>query len=147
MAAIRSIDNRTECAIRKRLHSMGLRYRKYDKQLPGSPDLVFKSARVAVFIDGDYWHARVLIEEGDAGLRRSVGERLTANYWIDKFRRRVKRDHEVTQSLSGSGWTVLRFWESDARRDVDSCAQAIAKAVSAPGHSRSGRAHKCQRRG
>lgn len=131
MSAIRSLDNRTERAVRKRLHALGFRYRKYDEQLPGKPDMIFPASRVAVFIDGDYWHARVLVDGGPAVLRRAIGERPTANYWIDKFTRRALRDREVTLELRRMGWAVIRVWESEARKDIEGCVQAIAKRIRA----------------
>lgn len=128
MSAIRSHGNRTESAVRKALHRMGLRYRKYASDLAGRPDIVFTRAKVAVFIDGDYWHARILREKGLAALEMSMRTK-SRDYWIDKFQRRVKRDEEVTRTLSEAGWLVLRFWESDVQRSVNDTTEEIAKAV------------------
>jgi len=128
MSAIRASGNQTESAVRKTLHRMGFRYRKYASDLPGRPDIAFKTAKVAVFIDGDYWHARILQEKGLAALEQSLRTE-SRDYWIAKFQRRVKRDQEVTQILSESGWLVLRFWESDARRSIANTAEEIAQAV------------------
>lgn len=129
MSAIRSSGNRTESAVRKAVHRLGLRYRKYSGKLPGRPDIVFAKAKVAVFIDGDYWHARVLQERGLEALERSLRRAETRGYWLAKFQRRVERDREVTQKLTDAGWLVLRFWESDARRSVSGTAEEIAGKV------------------
>ena len=128
MSAIRSTGGKTEVALRSILHRRGLRFRKNDPRLVGKPDIVFPSARVVVFIDGDYWHARVLREDGPEALHARI---KTANrgYWIDKFTKRVSRDDEVTEALEGDGWTVLRFWESDVRRDLQRVADAIVEVV------------------
>ncbi len=128
MSAIRSTGGKTEVALRSILHRRGLRFRKNYARLIGKPDIVFPASRVAVFIDGDYWHARVLRERGPDALYARI---RTANrdYWIDKFTRRVKRDDEVTAALEGEGWTVLRFWESDARRDLEGVADAVEATV------------------
>ena len=128
MSAIRSTGGKTEVALRSILHRRGLRFRKNDASLVGKPDIVFPGPRVAVFIDGDYWHARVLREKGPKALYNRI---KTANrdYWIDKFAKRVKRDDEVTAALEGEGWTVLRFWESDVRRGVEGAADLIQEAV------------------
>ncbi len=129
MSAIRSTGGKAEVALRSILHRRGLRFRKNDKRLVGKPDIVFAGARVAVFVDGDYWHARVLRERGPAAL----GERIkTANraYWIDKFTRRVARDDEVAAQLGALGWTVLRLWESDVRGDPEAAADLVERAVS-----------------
>lgn len=64
MSAIRSEQNRTEVRLRKAIFARGLRYRLYRRDLPGKPDFVFVRESVAVFVDGDYWHCRLLIEEG-----------------------------------------------------------------------------------
>ena len=128
MSAIRSRDNRTELALRRAIHSLGLRYRLHPTTVLGKPDLVFVRERVAVFVDGDYWHARVLREQG----LRVMTSRLRddrKDYWITKFTRRVVRDDEVTAALSYQGWLVLRFWESDIRREIGLTAEAIERAV------------------
>ena len=128
MSAIRSTGGKTEVALRSLLHRRGLRFRKNYAKLIGKPDIVFPGARVAVFIDGDYWHARVLREKGPEALYARI---KTANrdYWIDKFTKRVKRDDEVTAVLQEDGWTVLRFWESDVRGDLEGVADAIEGGV------------------
>lgn len=131
MSAIRSTGGKTEVALRSILHRRGLRFRKNYTKLAGKPDIAFPRARVAVFIDGDYWHARLLREQGPEALYARI---KTANrdYWIDKFTKRVRRDDEVTASLRRDGWTVLRFWESDARRDLVAVADVIELAVRQP---------------
>lgn len=131
MAAIRSKNNKTEAALGRALHALGLRYRKYRADLPGRPDLVFPASRVAVFVDGDYWHCRLLVERGAlalvAKLRRLPPE--SRRYWRDKFTRRVARDAAVTAALEQDGWLVIRRWESDVKADVGATAHAIAHAV------------------
>ena len=128
MSAIRSTGGKTEVALRSILHRRGLRFRKNDARLVGKPDIVFSGARVAVFIDGDYWHARVLREKGPKALYDRI---KTANrdYWIGKFTKRVKRDDGVTAALEAEGWTVLRFWESDVRGDLERIADLIEGAA------------------
>lgn len=128
MSAIRSTGGKTEVALRSLLHRRGLRFRKNYAKLIGEPDIVFLGARVAVFIDGDYWHARVLRERGPEALYDRI---KTANrdYWIDKFTKRVKRDDEVTAALEEDGWTVLRFWESDVRGDIEGAVDMIEAAA------------------
>ena len=128
MSAIRSTGGKTEVALRSILHRRGLRFRKNYAKLIGKPDIVFPGARVAVFIDGDYWHARVLREQGPKALQDQM---KTANrgYWINKFTKRVDRDDEVTVALEQDGWTVVRIWETDARADLEGAADLIEVAV------------------
>jgi DNA mismatch endonuclease (patch repair protein) len=118
MSAIRATENATEKALRSALHRAGLRFRKYVKGLPGKPDIVFPTARVAVFVDGDYWHARVLRESGPGALEATL-RTDSRDYWREKFHRRVLRDDQVTEELVGAGWKVLRFWESEVKADLE----------------------------
>ena len=128
MSAIRSRDNRTELALRSKLHSLGLRYRLHSSTVFGKPDIVFPRGKVAVFVDGDYWHARLLREHGLGAVRESIrGE--GQDYWIKKFSRRVERDDEVTAALESEGWLVIRFWESEVKRDIETAAAEIRRVV------------------
>lgn len=131
MSAIRSVGNRTEVALGKALWSLGLRYRKHRRDLPGRPDFVFPGARVTVFIDGDYWHARLLVELGEQAFRRQINRMPPERraYWRDKFRRRIARDHAVDKELQQRGWLVIRLWESEVRSNVQRNAQRIAALV------------------
>jgi DNA mismatch endonuclease, patch repair protein len=126
MSAIRSGGNQAEVALRKEVHRMGLRFRVYPRHVFGRPDFVFPGKRVAVFVDGDFWHGRVLIEQGMDALRERHRDRA---YWVDKMIKRVQRDELVTKTLEESGWLVLRFWESEVRADVGRLAGVIRDAV------------------
>jgi DNA mismatch endonuclease (patch repair protein) len=128
MSAIRSSLNQTEVALGKALHARGFRYRKYVRNLPGKPDFAFVRAKVAVFVDGDFWHARVLREGGISALQ-SILRTPRRSYWIDKFDRRMKRDDYVTMTLESEGWKVIRLWESDVKRDIDQAAKLISTEV------------------
>jgi DNA mismatch endonuclease, patch repair protein len=130
MSAIRASENRAEVALRKALHAMGLRYRKYRCDLPGCPDFVFVREKIAVFVDGDYWHARVLVERGPRALTRSL-RTPNKDYWIRKFRHNVARDRAATRALGKAGWRVLRYWESDVRRNTMTLARHVRRVVEA----------------
>lgn len=129
MSAIRSRDNRTELALRRAIHARGLRFRLHPKRVLGKPDIVFPREKVAVFLDGDYWHARLLREQGLGAVRERLRPE-NESYWVTKFTRRVERDDEVTSTLRAEGWIVLRFWESDIKRDLTPAVDAVATAVS-----------------
>ena len=110
MRANRRRDTAPELAIRRLLHSQGYRYRidlpiADDRPRPVRPDLVFARARLAVFIDGCYWHG--CPEHG----RRSGG--ANASYWGPKIMRNQERDTEQAGRLRAAGWTVLRLWEHE----------------------------------
>src|SRR6267378_2823387 len=112
MRAVRSTQNRAEVLLRRELWSRGMRYRLYKRDLPGRPDIVFTSAKVAVFVDGDFWHGRVLREGGAKGLRYLIrGDRF--DWWHDKLDGTVARDDRNTTLLEADGWTVVRVWESE----------------------------------
>jgi DNA mismatch endonuclease (patch repair protein) len=128
MSAIRSRDNRTESQLRRVLHGMGFRYRKYSPGLIGRPDIVFPTEKVAVFVDGDYWHGRMVREGGIETLHRYYTSKQQT-YWVAKLSRNVARDDRVTAELQALGWKVLRFWEGDIKKDVAPAARHIAATV------------------
>lgn len=128
MRAIKGRENRAEMSLRKALWRRGLRYRVYDSSLVGKPDIVFVRARVAIFIDGDYWHGRTLREQGPRGLREVIrGDGF--DYWRERFEKNIERDDRVTSALRNSGWTVVRLWESEVLADVEASADRMAALV------------------
>jgi DNA mismatch endonuclease, patch repair protein len=129
MSAIRSRDNRTEVALRKSLHALGLRYRLHSSSVFGRPDLIFSREKVAVFVDGDYWHARLLREKGPLAVKEQI-RGANQEYWLGKFARRMERDDRVTDTLQAQGWIVLRYWESEVKRNIVSVAADIQLRVS-----------------
>lgn len=125
MRANKRRDTRPELLVRRLLHARGLRYRVDHRVVQESrsrADIAFTRQRVAIFIDGCFWH--------------SCPEHLhlpkaNADYWIPKLTRNVERDAEVTAVLRGLGWTVLRFWEHEPAREVaDRIIAAVEKARS-----------------
>ncbi|SRR6266705_3436663 len=122
--ASRKRDTLCELTLRRELWSRGLRYRLNYAALPGRPDIVFPTPRVVVFCDGDFWHGRHL-ETRVAKLARGHNP----VYWITKVRRNAERDTERTQTLKAMGWVVLRFWETDIRRDVKRIADQVVSVV------------------
>ena len=116
---IRSKDTKAELLLRKALWHKGLRYRKNVKSLPGTPDIVFTKQKIAVFVDGDFWHAR--------GHQDKPGEQVATNkdFWRKKLTDNVERDRFVNDALLEQGWLVLRFWESDVKKNLDKCVDEI----------------------
>ena len=108
MARQRTRDTDPEVALRRILHSRGLRYR-LDQPLPGLPrrraDITFARQRVAVFVDGCFWHA--CPEHGTWPKRND-------EWWATKIRRNIERDRETDAHLQAYGWTVIRVWEHEA---------------------------------
>jgi DNA mismatch endonuclease (patch repair protein) len=115
MQANRSRDTGPELAVRKLLHARGMRYRVAARPLPDlrrTADILFRRARVAVFIDGCYWHG---CTEHYKVPRQHTG------YWSTKIATNVERDRDTDVRLLEAGWTVLRFWEHE---DPEACAEA-----------------------
>jgi len=130
MRKVRSNDTTPELVFRKALWARGVRYRVCPPDLPGKPDVVIPSKRVAVFIDGDFWHGNQWRRRGLLALEDQFGEGASnKGYWLGKIRRTMRRDCAVTASLLSAGWTVLRFWESDIRGDVERCVRMTLDAV------------------
>ncbi|WP_109472344.1 very short patch repair endonuclease [Ornithinimicrobium cavernae] len=122
MQANRARDTKPELEVRRALHGRGLRYRVAMAPDPGlrrTADIVFTRARVAVFIDGCFWHD--CPEHGRSTFNHN------ADYWPTKIAANVARDVDTTQRLRSSGWLVLRFWEHEDAADV---AERIRQAVS-----------------
>ena len=125
MSRIRSRDSKAELALRRALYALGFRYRLHVAGLPGKPDIVFVRAKVAVFMDGDFWHGRFWARDGKAPKTRR-------RWWIRKLTRNIERDRAVNRTLRKSGWKVVRVWESEIRRDARTVAERIVKFLSEP---------------
>ena len=121
MSHIRAKDTTPEILLRKALWHCGLRYRKNYRQLPGSPDIAITRCRIAIFVDGDFWHAK--------GHREHPGEQIATNkeFWQKKLKRNVERDKEVNDELTDMEWVVLRFWESDIKKDLKKCVKTVCE--------------------
>jgi len=115
MSRIRSTDTGPEIAIRRRAHARGLRYRIHVYRLPGRPDMVFTSARLVVFIDGDFWH----------GWRFPVWAHRLRPFWREKIERNRRRDAKNYRKLRRSGWSVMRIWEHEVKASPDRCVNRI----------------------
>ncbi|WP_282779760.1 very short patch repair endonuclease [Phaeodactylibacter xiamenensis] len=122
MSRIRSKDTKAEVRLRKALWSRGYRYRKNVKSLPGSPDIAIKKYKVAVFIDGEFWHGYNW-EEKQLTIKRNRA------YWIPKIERNMERDRENTRKLQEKGWLVLRFWEQRLKKEFNVCLALITEAI------------------
>ena len=122
MQAIKSKDTTIELALRKALWSKGIRYRKNCKTLIGKPDIAITKYKIAVFCDSEYWH-------GFDWENRNQKLKSNREYWIPKIERNMARDKEVSEALEAEGWTVIRFWERQIRKELDSCVDEVVKVV------------------
>lgn len=120
----KSKNTLAELLLRKGLWARGLRYRLHVSRLPGRPDIVFAKNRVAVFIDGDFWHGR-----NWGNLETKLSARANPEYWIAKIRYNRERDLEQTLTLEQEGWTVLRLWETDVIRNLQEAVERVIAAL------------------
>lgn len=127
MQSNRSTDTRPELILRRELHRRGIRYRLHARDVVGKPDLVVRKLRLAVFVDGDFWHGNRWRLRGLTRLEEDFHR--NRDWWVAKIRRNVDRDREVDDRLAGEGWTVLRVWESDVLADVAAAADRVQEAI------------------
>lgn len=129
MARVPAKNTRPELLVRKRLWAMGYRYRVHPRDITGRPDIVFTRLRVAIFIDGDFWHGNPE-EWKRRGFKRFEDMFPSrTEWWVTKIRRNIERDREVDQKLQSEGWFVIRCWESSIYQDCDEVMGRIARAL------------------
>lgn len=120
MSRIRAKNTSPEIKLRRAAWSIGLRYRLHYRIGRFKPDLVFIKKRVAIFIDGCFWHHCPL---------HGVMPKGNHAFWKQKIDGNVARDRETTIRLVSEGWEVLRIWEHEVDEDPQSCAQRIAEVL------------------
>lgn len=128
MRRVKSGDTDPELVLRRRLWSEGARYR-LKTRLPGKPDLAFLRERVAVFVDGDFWHGRQWRLRGFNSLADQMQRVNNPCYWIPKLSRTIERDDRVTKDLEADGWTVIRIWEADLKADPETHVNRVLSAI------------------
>jgi DNA mismatch endonuclease, patch repair protein len=119
MSRVRNRDTSLEVMVRSGLHRCGLRFRKHVRGLPGRPDVVFPRARVAVFVDGDFWH----------GYRLPLWQDKLTVFWRKKIGCNRRRDATNFRHLRQQGWTVIRLWGHEILGDLAQCVAKVAAAV------------------
>lgn len=118
MSRIRGSNTKPEMLLRSALHLKGLRFRLHRRDLPGCPDIVFPTARLAIFVDGCFWHGCP---------EHAVKPKTNAKFWADKLSKNKERDRKVMRTLEQQGWTVVRFWEHEIERDLAGAVVAISR--------------------
>lgn len=119
MSRVRNRDTDLERSLRSELHRRGFRFRKHVRGLPGTPDIVFPGRRVAVFVDGDFWH----------GYRFPQWRDSLSEFWRNKIEKNRRRDQHNHRALRRMGWTVIRVWQHEIRHDMEGCVQKVAKRI------------------
>ena len=122
MQQVKNKDSKIEVLLRKELWSRGIRYRKNVNRIYGKPDIVFIGKKIAVFCDSEFWH-------GYNWEERKKDFKSHQEFWIPKIERNMERDAEVTAFLESEGWTVIRFWGNEIKKNTAQCADIIEKAV------------------
>jgi DNA mismatch endonuclease, patch repair protein len=120
MAAVRSSNTGPELRLRRALYAAGVRgWRCHYKGAPGRPDLAWPALRVAVFVDGAFWHGHPS--------RHKQGR--SGAYWDEKIARNVERDRQVDAALASLGWTVVRMWDFELARDPEGAVERVSGAL------------------
>jgi len=123
MSRIRSRDTTPELCLRRLLWATGLRGYRLHKSLPGKPDIVYSRAKVAIFVDGCFWHGCPECGDGRAPSSNTL-------YWNAKRKMNQERDRRRTHELESLGWTVVRFWEHRVTKNAAKCVVQIKRLVS-----------------
>jgi DNA mismatch endonuclease (patch repair protein) len=119
MKNVKLRDGPLEILVRKALWAQGYRYRCHVRTLPGRPDIVFPRERIAIFVDGDFWH----------GWRLPSWEHKLSPFWRDKLRTNRQRDARNFRKLRQLGWTVIRLWQHEIKKDLASCVNKVRFAL------------------
>ena len=124
MQSNKSTGTKPELVLAKAMWALGLRYRKNSGSIFGKPDFSFKKYKVAVFVDGEFWH-------GKDWERKKAEIKGNREFWITKIERNIRRDMEVTGRLKAEGWTVLRFWSNDVVKNAGCHAEKVKEIIQA----------------
>jgi DNA mismatch endonuclease (patch repair protein) len=130
MSAVRNRDTKPELALRAALWRSGLRYRVRTK-VKGKPDIVFTGPKVAVFVDGDFWHGNAWRVRGLPTFESQFERIANAQFWRDKITANMARDAEITRTLTAAGWQVYRVFESHLVDNLPEVAAEIEALVRA----------------
>jgi DNA mismatch endonuclease, patch repair protein len=119
MARVKTRDTAPELELRRALWAAGVRgWRLHPRRIPGRPDLAWLGRRIAVFVDGAFWHGHPDYYWGQSG-----------KFWDEKIDRNRSRDEKVTRELVEAGWTVLRIWDFEVERYAASCVELVRAAL------------------
>jgi len=122
MSQIKSKNTKIERILGKALWNKGYRYRKNDKNVYGSPDFTFKKLKIAIFVDGEFWH-------GKNWEQHKNEHKTNIEFWHTKIEQNIKRDTIVNKTLAETGWTILRFWGKDIKKDLLNCVLKVENTI------------------
>ena len=124
MKNIRSKNTKIERILRKALWERGIRYRKNYSKLPGKPDIVLKKYKSAIFCDSEFFHGKNWEAQKIRLAKGNNGE-----FWINKISKNIIHDEEINKKLWLMGWTVIRFWGEEIKKNTDECIKTIEEAI------------------
>lgn len=122
LSKVKSKNTKPEILLRKKLWSLGIRYRLNVKKLPGKPDIVINKHKIAIFVDGEFWHGF----NWEQNKRRIKSNK---EYWIPKIEKNILRDDLNNNQLNELGYHVIRFWENDVKKNIEHCIEKILNIV------------------
>ena len=122
MSKVRLKNGKAETILAKRLWHEGYRYRRNYKKLPGSPDIALTKYRIAVFVDGEFWH-------GENWEERKAKLKQNREYWIEKIEENMARDRRVDRQLKEMGWVTIHFWEKQVLKKPDDCINYVLSVI------------------
>ena len=124
MQAIKNSGSKIERKLQLELWHRGLRYRKNLKSVYGKPDIVFLRDKIAVFCDSEFFHGKDWED-----LQEQLKRGNNAEFWIKKISQNRIRDEEINKQLKFMGWTVIRFWGKDIKKDVEQCVKVVEETI------------------
>ena len=124
MANVSLKGGKAETALAKALWHEGIRYRKNYRKVPGSPDIAITKYKVAVFVDGEFWH-------GQNWEERKTKLKSNREYWIEKIEENIARDKKNDKLLEEMGWTSIHFWEKEINKNLERCVHKVVDIVQA----------------
>ena len=122
MSRVKGKDTGLERRLRSELEKLGIQFTIYPKDLPGKPDIAFPQEKIAVFVDGDFWH----------GYRFPAWEHSVSAFWREKIGKTRQRDQRDFRKLRKMGWRVIRIWQHEVKRDFESCVARITSHLACP---------------
>lgn len=131
MKRVRSKHTAPEVRLREALERAGVAFETHASDLPGHPDVVIREERVAVFVDGEFWHGAQWKRRGLGSLAQQFPDSRKRGKWIRKIDGNVRRDLSRTAELVGLGWRVVRVWAEDVTRDAEGCVRLVREAIRA----------------
>lgn len=121
MARIGPKNSKPEMVVRRLLYALGFRFRLHAKDLPGRPDIVFRSKKKAIFVHGCFWHRH-------PGCKKTTMPKTRVGFWTEKFERNVARDRLKETALRKMGWQVFVVWECETK-SVETLSAKLASAL------------------